>query len=123
MKTQSRPRPRDLDASIEFSDRLALAIRSTGLTYQEVAKELGGFNAEAIRSLVRGEDGRVPLSLIVALANWGVIHKCSLDWLFAGVGESGDSARGSVPPSPARIATTLQDHLLLAIARKVGVDI
>ena len=123
MKNRTRQPAENADAEVDFADRVAVAFRSTALTHDEIGKQMGGIPAHELRELVRGEAGRVSLSLIVALAKWSVAHGCGLDWLFAGVGSSRDSQRGSIPPSPDRLALSLQDHLLLAIARKVGVDI
>ncbi|HUX01480.1 MAG TPA: hypothetical protein VMY35_10930 [Phycisphaerae bacterium] len=123
MKHRTRLPADDDDPEIAFADRVAVAFRSTALTHDEIGKQMGGIPAHELRELVRGESGRVSLTLIAALAKWSVAHGCSLDWLFAGVGHSRDSHRGSIPPSPDRMALCLQDRLLLAIARKVGVDV
>jgi len=116
MKTASRIRVRQPAAANAFAERFSHLIKTSGLTLTQLAEGLGGYRVDTLLKISSGHARQISIDLLAAIAGWADDHGVSLAWLFAGKGEKDDAP-------PTTIKQSIQTDLLLAIARKLGVDI
>ena len=97
-----------------FGLRLRAILRHLDMQQQELAAAVGGCRPETLSFLINGKSTQVAVDLMIRISVFVHGRGISLPWLLAGEGEM---------VNPLVASKSLSEALLLAIARKVGVDI